>query len=99
MILDRNGAIQAHQDNNLIALNSGADSASLTESDTLFGLLGSSAERDQLRQQLLALRDTPGSVTSLPVQLDGRDQLLAASYIPELDWYVVNAIDLRAARG
>lgn len=98
MIVSADGAIQAHQDNNLIALNSGADSASLTESDTLFGLLGSSAERDQLRQQLLALRDTPGSVTSLPVQLDGRDQLLAASYIPELDWYVVNAIDLRAAR-
>src|SRR5690606_24717949 len=29
---------------------------------------------------------------------DGRDQLLALSYVPELKWHVVTAVDLRAAR-
>jgi len=97
MILDENGAIQAHQDSSLIALNSGADDAS-GEGARLFGLMDNPADAEQVRAAMRRAQQSPGSVESLGTNLNGTAQLLALTYIPELGWYVVNAIDLDSAQ-
>ena len=97
MILDENGAIQAHQDSSLIALNSGADVAS-GEGARLFGMMEDPAEAEQVRAAMARAMQSPGTVESLHASLSGTEQLLALTYIPELDWYVVNAIDLDSAQ-
>ncbi|WP_304639218.1 biofilm regulation protein phosphatase SiaA [Pseudomonas sp.] len=91
MIIDINGAIQAHPDPALIALNSGADGSQSGEG--LSALLGNGDE-GRLRSAMLEAQASPGSVAVRQVQLDGREQLLALTFVPELGWYVVHGVDL-----
>ncbi|MEH6493569.1 biofilm regulation protein phosphatase SiaA [Halopseudomonas sp.] len=97
MILDNEGAIQAHQDRSLIALNSGAD-ASAAAGNTLLDLLGNEQQRASVRTAMQAVQAAPGEVQIRNVTLNGSAQLLALSYIPELNWFVANAIDLNSAQ-
>ncbi len=96
MILDTQGAIQAHQNRELIALNSGADGAQAGAG--IFALLGGSEDTEKLRSALAEARGDAGSVAIRQLRLDGREQLVALTFIPELGWYVVNGIDLASAR-
>ncbi|WP_339844081.1 biofilm regulation protein phosphatase SiaA [uncultured Halopseudomonas sp.] len=97
MILDVNGAIQVHQDSSLIALNSGAVGET-EEGARLFSLLGSPEQIEQMKSAMANAQQSPDSVESLNVALNGTTQLLALTFIPELGWYVVNAIDLDSAQ-
>ncbi|MES2184208.1 MAG: biofilm regulation protein phosphatase SiaA [Pseudomonadota bacterium] len=97
MILDTNGAIQAHPDRSLIAMNSGA--VGIREArNSVFGLLPYIYEREQVRDAMAAAVKKPGTVEMRWVTLNSDRQLLALTYVPELKWFVVNAIDLRSAR-
>ncbi|MEB3734167.1 hypothetical protein ULF88_08745 [Halopseudomonas pachastrellae] len=95
MIVDADGAIQAHQDRSLIVMNSGAGASSASGSNLLN--LVDEQERDAVRAALEQVSQQPGSVVTLPVKLQGANQLLAVTYLPELDWYVANAVDLSTA--
>ncbi|WP_022963601.1 biofilm regulation protein phosphatase SiaA [Halopseudomonas pelagia] len=97
MIFDQNGAIQAHQNADLIALNSGAD-ANAQEQFSLFGMLADEAQRNEVRSAMLRALAEPDSVVTLRVTLDGEPQLLALSYLPELGWFVANGVDLDSAQ-
>ncbi|MDD3519469.1 MAG: histidine kinase, partial [Chromatiales bacterium] len=96
MILDAAGAIQAHPDNRLIAF--GATAGVAAESHTLAALLPADGQAAALAAAMAQAVDAPGNVETLWVTLDGREQLLALSYVPELRWHVVTAVDLRAAQ-
>ncbi|QNM95884.1 biofilm regulation protein phosphatase SiaA [Chitinimonas koreensis] len=96
MILDRQGAIQAHPDASLIALNSATGAA--VQQRTVFDQLPLAADRHALRTAMQAAETRPGEVETAWVELGGRRQLLALSYIPELKWQVLTAVDLHAAR-
>ena len=96
MILSASGAIQAHRKADLIAKNQAGSKASLDQ--TLAGQLLAGAERDRLNEALVSVAGQPGEVGMLHVTLDGKPQLLALSYIPELKWYIVTAVDLKAAQ-
>jgi len=96
MILDRNGAIQAHQDPSLIALNSGADRQA-QPATMLYSLLDGTAAVSALQQALAQAEDNPGSLQLLSLPLQGREQLLTLTYVPELNWHIANAIDLSTA--
>lgn len=97
MIIDTQGAIQAHQDRSLIALNSGA-SAGAAQGSNLLDIVGDAAQRASLRAAMDKARAAPDSVELLPVSIDGNNQLLALSFIPELGWFVVNGVDLTSAK-
>lgn len=97
IIVNQEGAIQAHRDKSLIALNSGTGQASAGGHD-LFGLLASEDERTAVRQALADAERQPGQAFSLWVTLQGSRQLLAMSYIPELKWHVLTAVDMHAAQ-
>jgi len=95
IILDSGGAIQAHPDASLISFGSTTGARDATR--TLAALLPED-ERPALRRAMEAGRAEPGSVVTLRASLDGREQLLALVYMPELQWYTVMAVDLNAAR-
>lgn len=96
MIIHRNGAIQAHRNPALIATNQAASSA--RQEQTLAGQLPSGPEREALAAAMAQAQANPGQVSSFRATLEGREQLLALAYIPELKWHVVTAIDLQAAQ-
>lgn len=95
IIVDANGAIQAHPDGTRIAFNSATKEASNDKS--LFGLLQGTKDADIARAALARAAQKPGSAEVFSATLQGKHQLLAASYIPELKWHVVTAVDLDAA--
>ena len=96
MILNQNGAIQAHPNPELIAF--GASVGANAQAQTLADLLASATEGEALSHAMQQATASPGSVHSMWAQLDGREQLLALTYVPQLQWFVVSAVDLQAAR-
>ena len=95
MIIDRSGAIQLHPDTRLIALGSGARHDA--QARTLASLLADAQERDALHAALDRAAAAPGAVEQLWVTLDGGRRLLSLSYLAELRWYVLTAVDLSVA--
>lgn len=100
MIINADGAIQVHPQRELIAFGTGAgaNDGEGNGPTTLTSLLPEAAHQQALQQALHRLMDQHNSVETLWVNLDDREQLLALSYIPELNWFVVNAVDMQAAR-
>jgi len=96
MILNADGLIQAHPDQDLIAFGSGAKAGK--EQSHLSDLLAGEATDQELQEVMHRTRTAPGTVETLWGRLDGKKQLLALTWIPELSWYVVSAVDLKAAQ-
>ncbi|WP_375055719.1 biofilm regulation protein phosphatase SiaA [Zobellella sp. DQSA1] len=97
MIIDERGAFQAHPNDAMIALGSAAGMAS-GQQRSLPELLGSQEERQRLSELMQQVQLAPEQLGMDWVTLDGRRQLLAVSFIPELGWYVVTAVDLNMAQ-
>ena len=95
MIVDPDGAIQAHPDTRLIAYSSGSSGQAKHH---VFDLLGNDQERTALRQTLRQAEANPGEVETMWGTIDGKEQLIATAYIPQLRWHVLSAVDLHAAQ-
>lgn len=95
MIVDRKGVIQAHRNTNLIVLNAGSGAQSAPP--TLFDLLGDDASRRALQGAMQAAERNPEHSQTAWAVVDGKRQLIADGYIPELQWHVLTAVDLTAA--
>ncbi|MCP1621677.1 biofilm regulation protein phosphatase SiaA [Pseudomonas nitroreducens] len=95
MIVDPDGAIQAHPDTRLIAFSSGSSGQARHH---VYDLLANDQERTALRQTLRQAEANPGEVETMWGTLDGKEQLIATAYIPQLRWHVLSAIDLHAAQ-
>ncbi|MGM0424000.1 MAG: biofilm regulation protein phosphatase SiaA [Thermodesulfobacteriota bacterium] len=101
MILDKQGLIQAHPDESLIAYGSGAE-ADMPESEqeqrSLQKQFTASSDVQELNQAMQQAQNSPDEVEIFWAELDGKKQLLALTWIPELNWHVVSAVDLQAAQ-
>lgn len=95
MIVDADGAIQAHPDPQRVALNSAEKQAAASQ--TLAGLLPGT-DPAQLSAALAESRASPDTAVLRAVRIDDAERLLAVSYIPELGWHVVTVVDLHAAQ-
>lgn len=95
MLLNKTGAIQAHPDRALIDYSS--ISHSRQSSSTIYRLLDAPG-KEVVRQSMRKATENPEEIQTFRVNMDGTSKLLAIAYIPELSWYVVNVIDLQAAR-
>ena len=96
LIINQAGAIQAHQDLSLIAFNQAGSTAN--QRQTLAEQLSSEQQREALSAAMQSAEGHPGEVSTLNVTLGGWKQLLALSYLPELTWHIVTAVDLQAAK-
>ena len=92
ILLDGRGAIQAHPDAELITY----DSVGGSDTTTLQELLPDGGPELETAMERAVI--APEEVETLWVELDGQQQLLALTHIPELDWHVVSAIDLQDAQ-
>ncbi|MDR5901065.1 biofilm regulation protein phosphatase SiaA [Halomonas icarae] len=97
LIIDARGAIQAHPDRNQLALSSGALTELSDDAPHLQALLGSDAQRERLESAMREARLRPGEVQVLDAELKGEPRLLSVGYIPELQWLLVTALDLKSA--
>lgn len=97
MIVDRRGALQAHPDDSLIALSSGA-TGQADSARTLQSQIDGDAQRDAVTAALHASRQNPSAIQSLWIDYDGRRQLLSVGYLPSLDWHVITALDISTAQ-
>lgn len=95
-LVNEAGAIQAHRDRKLIATNQLGRAARAEQ--TLAAHLPEGAQRMALLRVMARAKARPGEVETLKASLDGKEQLLALSYIPELKWHVVTALDTRTAQ-
>ncbi|MDL2425110.1 histidine kinase, partial [Pseudomonas sp. BAgro211] len=64
----------------------------------VYDLLANAQERTALRQTLRQAETNPGEVETMWGTIDGKEQLIATAYIPQLRWHVLSAIDLHAAQ-
>jgi len=95
LLIDREGAIMAHPDPRLIEF------ASVTRErseKTLFRLLDDERSQRAVETLMREARADPLQAWTGMVELDGQTQLVALSHLPELDWFVVTALDLSVRR-
>jgi serine phosphatase RsbU (regulator of sigma subunit) len=97
MVIDAQGSILVHPDQSLVTLNA-ETSSDRSHATNLHGLLGSSEASQALRATLAASTHKPGEVFTLPLTLQGKPRLLALTWVPELQWFVASAVDLRTAQ-
>ncbi|MGO4999374.1 biofilm regulation protein phosphatase SiaA [Oceanisphaera sp. W20_SRM_FM3] len=95
MIIDEQGAFQAHPDKDTIAIGSAAGAE--VQQRTLLAQLPE-AQQARLRTLMAEAKKNPQQVSLDHFTLADKRQLVALSFIPELSWYVVTAIDLDAAQ-
>ncbi|MFO7932143.1 MAG: biofilm regulation protein phosphatase SiaA [Desulfosalsimonas sp.] len=95
MILNESGIIQAHPDRDLISFGSGAGTGK--EEHYLSDQLSDPDDAEELEKAMQKVRKSPGSVQTVQAALDGKKQLLALTWIPELSWHVASAVDLQTA--
>lgn len=90
-IINANGNIEVHQNEQLIAYNS---SDKRSESHSIYTLLDDDASKEAVKAALLKARNNDENVVTVSVQQGGQKQLMAFAYFPLLDWYVVTNVDL-----
>lgn len=94
MILDRQATILIHPDRRLTRAN--AETNVIEQRVTLFRLLTAS-DAGALQAALREAEKSTGAAIKTELFLNGTRQKLAISYIPDLRWHVVNAVDPSAA--
>ncbi|WP_136065467.1 biofilm regulation protein phosphatase SiaA [Modicisalibacter radicis] len=98
MIVDRNGAFQAHPDAGRIAYSSGAEAGQVGHGQRIQDLIDAPGQRTAVMKAIGFAVQHPGEVHTLSATLDGKQRLLSVGYLPELDWVMITALDVQAAR-
>jgi sigma-B regulation protein RsbU (phosphoserine phosphatase) len=96
IILNASGAIQAHPNRQVIDYASVNDKGA--QHSTIYRLIKDGKEQNAVRQALAQAEKDSESIPEFWVKLNGKRQLCAVSYIPELKWFVLSAVDVRAAQ-
>jgi signal transduction histidine kinase/DNA-binding response OmpR family regulator len=93
ILIDRAGAIQVHPDSRLIDFNTQAKAEQARQ--TIFGLLASEAERQDLRAALDRVVGGESPVEVLRLNLSGRAELVALTHLKEIGWVNLAVVDTR----
>ena len=96
MILNGAGAIQAHPNRKLIDFSSVNDKGGAHS--TIYNLLPQSDEHQLMKNALAQARAHPEKIPQFWAHLGKKRQLFAVSFVPELNWFIVNAVDVSAAQ-
>jgi sigma-B regulation protein RsbU (phosphoserine phosphatase) len=93
ILIDRQGAVQAHPDESFIDHDSLAKKED--ERSTIFRLLGSPDEAKRMRGFLDDLEQNPDSVSVANFDVEGKSYICAGAYIPEIQWYILTLLSRR----
>jgi diguanylate cyclase (GGDEF)-like protein len=89
ILIDRNAAIQAHQDVSVIDFASVRKAAGKESQSTLFDLLDRPDEVETLRRAMASLVAGKSEVQTLELRVQGRRQLTGLVWVPEIQWFVL----------
>lgn len=96
IIVNAAGAILAHPDRTRISNQ--AATQEVPPEHQLWALVDAGESAASARQALDGARAQPGTALPVKLSVQGREVLFAASYIPDLQWYVLSIVDLSSAR-
>jgi signal transduction histidine kinase/DNA-binding response OmpR family regulator len=91
ILVNREGAIQVHPDSRLVDFNTQAKGEQTRQ--TVFNLLRSEDERQTLRAALQRVSGGERPVEVLRLNLSGRDELVAMTYLREIGWVNLAVVD------
>ncbi len=95
ILLNENGAIQAHPNRKLIDFASINDKGA--QHSTIYRLLRPN-DQAKMRAALANAAKNPEAIPVFWAQLDNKRQLCALSFIPELKWFAFTSVDVQAAQ-
>ncbi|HVY08512.1 MAG TPA: diguanylate cyclase [Burkholderiales bacterium] len=90
LLLDRNGAIQAHQDVSIIDFASIAKEQRNERQSTLFNLIDDQGGREAFQDALKDLAAGKADTRTLQVTIQGKRHIAGIAYLPDIKWYMVS---------
>jgi len=89
MIVNRDGAIQAHHDVSVIDFGSIAKQREPETQSTIFNLLDDSNQHGVLKGVFAALASGKADQRAFPLTIQGKVHTAAVTYLPEFKWFLV----------
>ncbi|GMU44941.1 MAG: SpoIIE family protein phosphatase [Xanthomonadales bacterium] len=96
VIVNAEGAILAHPDR--ARISNQAATRSVPPEHQLWALVDAGESADSARKALAQAQAHPGGAVPIKLTVQGRQVLFAASYIPDLQWFVLSIVDLGTAQ-
>ena len=90
VLLDRNGAIQAHHDVSIIDFASIAKEQRNEQQSTLFNLIEAADDRAKFQEALKDLADGKAATRTLQVSIQGKRHIAGIAYLPDIKWFMVS---------
>lgn len=97
LLLDRNGAIQAHQDLSRIDFASIAKESRNELQSTIFGMLDVAADRQRLSAAFDALSSGDGDTRVVKLRIQGQEHVAGLTYLPDIKWFLLTLTHPQAA--
>src|SRR5690606_17315356 len=94
MFVDRQGAVQAHRDQDLVDLRS--LTAEMSAKRTVFSLLDNAADQAALRVLMDEVAAGDAVAQSRFVHIGGKEMLVGVGYLDRLGWFNVTLMDIDA---
>ena len=91
VFVDKDGAIQGHEDKSLIDLNSISKDA--LEKHTIFNLFDTDKDRTTVRDLLNRVQSGGTDADACEVHIAGRSLVFAAAYMREIEWFDITIVD------
>lgn len=90
VLLDRNGAIQAHHDVSIIDFASIAKEQRNEQQSTLLTLIEAADDRAKFQEALKALADGKAATRTVQVTIQGKRHIAGIAYLPDIKWFMVS---------
>ena len=97
MMIDANGAIQAHPDPSMIDLD--IVTKSLGDTEGVWKLIPNARDRAELKRNMKRLKADAEEAQSVFLRIEGMDGLVALSYLEPMDWYSLAVFEPSALVG
>ncbi|MDB5613235.1 MAG: diguanylate cyclase [Devosia sp.] len=94
MFVDRQGAVQAHRDQNMVDLRS--LTAEMSAKRTVFSLIDRPADQQALRELMAAVAAGDAVAMSRFMMVEGKETLVGVGYLDKLGWFNVTLMDIDA---
>jgi diguanylate cyclase (GGDEF)-like protein len=89
MLLDGNGAIQAHHDVSIIDFASIAKQQRQEHQSTIYNFIDEEPQRGAVRGALTELSSGHGDTRSLLLSIQGKQHVAGITYLPDIKWFLV----------
>jgi diguanylate cyclase (GGDEF)-like protein len=90
VLLDRNGAIQAHHDVSIIDFASIAKEQRNEQQSTLFNLIEDADDRARFQEALKDVASGKADTRTLQASIQGKRHIVGIAYLPEIKWFMVS---------